>query len=125
MAGGLITVGGLATGLDTNSIIDQLMKLERRPVDLLQTEQTAVQATRTSIGTLGGKLTTLRTALDALSTPGSFLVRAASSSDESVVTAAAGAGAARGSLTITVSQLARGSTAGSTVGVASATATVA
>jgi flagellar hook-associated protein 2 len=122
---GLITVGGLATGLDTNSIIDQLMKLERRPVDLLQSEMTAVQATKTSVATLGGKLTTLGTAVRTLTTVGGVLVRSASSSDEGVLTAAAGAGAARGSLTITVGQLARGSTAGSTIGVASATATVA
>jgi flagellar hook-associated protein 2 len=122
---GLISIGGLATGLDSNKIIDQLMKLERRPIDLLEKEMAAAQATKTSVGTIGGKLSTLNTAVRALTTVGGVLVRSASSSDEAVLTAAAGAGAARGSLTITVGQLARGSTAGSTVGVASSTATVA
>ena len=118
---GLISIGGLATGLDSNKIIDQLMKLERRPIDLLEKERAAAQATKTSVATVGTKLTTLGTAVRALSTVSGVLVRSASSSDEGVLTAAAGAGAARGSLTITVGQLARGSTAGSTVGVASAT----
>jgi flagellar hook-associated protein 2 len=122
---GLITVGGLATGLDSNKIIDQLMQLERRPVDLLQKQLQETQATQTSVATLGGKLSTLNTAVRALSTVGGVLLRSATSSDEAVLTAAAGAGAARGSLTITVGQLARGSTAGSTVGLPSATATVA
>ncbi|HYR95528.1 MAG TPA: flagellar filament capping protein FliD [Candidatus Binatus sp.] len=122
---GLITVGGLATGLDSNKIIDQLMKLERRPIDLLENEKAAAQATKASVATVGSKLTALGTAVRALTTVGGVLVRSASSSDEGVLTAAAGAGAARGSLTVTVGQLARGSTAGSTVGLPSATATVA
>jgi flagellar hook-associated protein 2 len=123
--GGVITVGGLATGLDTNSIINQLIALERQPLDQLQSQITAAQATKTSVTTLGGKLATLGTAVRTLGTVDGVLVRAATSSNETVLTAAAGAGAARGSVTLTVTQLAHGSTAGSTVGVASATATVA
>ena len=125
MASSLITIGGLATGLDTNKIIDGLMSLERRPIDLLTTERDGVQATRTSIATVGTKLTTLTTAVRALGTTAGVLLRKATSSDETVLSAAAGSGAARGSLTITVGQLAHGSTASSTVGVPSATATVA
>src|SRR5439155_1657549 len=65
---GLITVGGLATGIDTNSIIDKLVALEKRPVALLGVEVQDVQATQTSINTLGGKLSTLRSAAHALGT---------------------------------------------------------
>ena len=63
---GLITVGGLATGIDTNSIIDQLVKLEHRPVDLLAIEVGDVQATQASITTLTGKLSTLAAAAHGL-----------------------------------------------------------
>ena len=35
-----IQFGGLATGLDTSSIIDQLMELERRPLSLLEKDKT-------------------------------------------------------------------------------------
>src|SRR3989475_889547 len=122
---GLITVGGLATGIDTNSIIDKLVALEKRPVGLLGVEVQDVQATQTSINTLGSKLSTLRSAAHALGTAGGVLVRAATSSDTDVLAAAAGAGAQPGSVALTITQLARGSVAGATVGVASATSTVA
>src|SRR5437016_3953488 len=122
---GLITVGGLATGIDTNSIIDKLVALEKRPVALLGVEVQDVQATQTSINTLGGKLSTLRSAAHALGTTDGVLVRAATSSDTDVLAAAAGAGAQPGSVALTITQLARGSVAGPTVGVASATSTVA
>ena len=122
---GLITVGGLATGLDTNKIIQQLLTIERRPIDELDQEATAIEATKASVATVGSKLAALRTSVGALATVDDVLVRKASSSDEQVLTAAAGAGAARGSLTITVSRLARGSAAGATAGVASPTSTIA
>ncbi len=122
---GLITVGGLATGIDTNSIIDKLVALEKRPVALLGVEVQDVQATQTSINTLGSKLSTLRSAAHALGTTDGVLVRAATSSDTDVLAAAAGAGAQPGSVALTITQLARGSVAGATVGVASATSTVA
>src|SRR5438874_11010567 len=122
---GLITVGGLATGIDTNSIIDQLVKLEHRPVDLLAIEVGDVQATQASITTLTGKLSTLAAAAHGLETADGGLVRQATSSDTDVLATAAGAGAQPGSVTLTVTQLARGSVAGATVGVASASSTVA
>ena len=49
----MVSVGGLASGLDTNSIISQLVELERRPIQALQrdiAELQQVQATFTSIG---------------------------------------------------------------------------
>jgi flagellar hook-associated protein 2 len=122
---GVISVGGLATGLDTNSIIDKLVSLERRPVALLEQQIAAIQATKSSVSSVQSKLATLRGAAQALGTTDDVLIRTAKSSDESVVSAVAGAGAARGAVEITVGRLARGSVAGATVGVASATATVA
>src|SRR5437667_729313 len=122
---GLITVGGLATGIDTNSIIEKLDALEKRPVSLLGVEVQDVQATQTSINPLGGKLSTLRSPAHALATTAGVLVRAATSSDTDVLAAAAGAGAQPGSVTLTATQLARGSVAGATVGVPAATSTVA
>lgn len=122
---GVISIGGLATGLDTNSIVDQLVKLERRPVALLERELAAVEATQASIASLGGKLAALRGAAAALDSVAEVLVGKASSSDEAVLAAAAGEGASRGTLTLTVSRLAQGSVAGATVGVASAASTVA
>ena len=122
---GTISVGGLASGLDTDSIIKKLVALEQRPIDLLQQRVADVQKTQTSIGSLSSKLSTVRTAAFALRTTSGVLVRKAASSDDSVVGAAAGLGAQRGSATVSVSQLARGSVAGATVGVASTSSSVA
>src|SRR5579875_3094336 len=115
---GLVTVGGLATGLDTNQIISQLVAAASAPVTLLQNQLAAVQATQSSIGTLAGDLSTL-------STTSGVLVQQAASSDESVVTAAAGAGAQNGAVTLNVIQLAHGSTATSSIGLAASSDTVA
>src|SRR5581483_5760600 len=112
---GLVTVGGLATGLDTNQIISQLVAAASAPVTLLQNQLAAVQVTQSSIGTLAGDLSALGTAARTLST----------SSDESVVTAAAGAGAQNGAVTLNVIQLAHGSTATSSIGLAASSDTVA
>jgi len=122
---GVITVGGLATGIDTQSIITQLVALEHRPVDLLGLDVEGVQATQASITSLTSKLGTLSAAAHALDTADGVLVRQATSSDLGVLEAAAGTGAQPGSVTLTVGELARGSVAGATVGVASASSTVA
>lgn len=122
---GTISVGGLASGLDTNSIIDQLVAIERRPVTLLQTKQAEVRATHAAIDVFTAKLSNVRAAAKALQTPDDVLVRKASSSDGDVLTATAGSGALPGAVSLDVEQLARVSIAGATVGLTSADATVA
>lgn len=122
---GLISIGGLVTGLDTNKMIDSLVALERRPIDQLGKEISAVNDTKSALSSLQAKFLAFKTAADALKTTGGALVRKASSSESTVLSAAAGEGAQRGTATITVTQLARASVAGSTVGKTAATDTVA
>lgn len=122
---GVIQVGGLASGLDTNSIIDKLVAIERRPVDLLQNELVAAQDTRTSIDTFTKKLAVLREAAAALKDPQDVLVRKASSSNGTILSATAGRGAAPGSARFNIESLARVSIAGASVGVASGDAKIA
>ena len=121
-----ITIGGLATGLDTNSIVSQLVALERRrAVDLLQIDQLDQQAKQSALATFGTKLADVLAAVDKLRDPSSALARKATSSNETTIGATAGSGALVGSTEITVSQLARNAIAVSGTGVASATSTVA
>jgi flagellar hook-associated protein 2 len=122
---GVIQVGGLATGLDTNKIIDQLVQLEQRPIDLLKQQQADLKDSNTAFGTFGTKLAALQGAADALASVDDVLAGSASSSNQSAVTAVAGSGASRGSVDISVTKLARGSVAGSTTGVTAATGTIA
>ncbi|MEW6269415.1 MAG: flagellar filament capping protein FliD [Thermodesulfobacteriota bacterium] len=121
-----ISIGGLATGLDTNGIIEQLVALERRrAVTLLEDEQRVAQGRQSALGTLQGKVSALLGAVDALRDPASALARKATSSDETLVRATAGSGAITGTTEITVAALARGAIATSAAGKSSADATVA
>ena len=120
-----ITVGGLATGLDTNKIIDQLVALERRPIDLLETARSAAKAKELALQTFNTKVLAFLSAVDDLRDANDVLLRKASSSDEDVVGATASAGAAAGTTTITVGALARNAIASAATGVASADASVA
>ena len=49
-----ITIGGIASGLDTNGIIDQLVALEQRPIQLLQLRVQRQTARLTAVTALGG-----------------------------------------------------------------------
>src|SRR5712691_10955640 len=101
-----ITVGGLATGLDTNKIIDQLVALERRPIDLLETERSSAKAKELALQTFNTKVLAFLSAVDELRDANDVLLRKASSSNEDVVGATASAGATAGTTTITVGALA-------------------
>ncbi|MBP1689913.1 MAG: putative Flagellar capping protein FliD [Deltaproteobacteria bacterium] len=123
---GTITIGGLATGLDTNSIVAQLVALERqRGIGSLQTQKTGADSRRIALQTFNGKVAAFLTAVNKLKHPSDVLIPKVTSSDESVLTAKASSGAASGSTEITVNNLARPAIATSANGKASATATVA
>jgi flagellar hook-associated protein 2 len=122
---GSITAGGLATGLDTARIIEQLVGLERRPLDLLARQAAAVEASKASIATLAARLAALQAAARSLGTVGGVLALTAASSDARVLAARAGTGATPGGATITVASLARPSVAASSVGLGAADAPVA
>ena len=66
------SVGGLASGMDTNSIIDQLVKIESHSVTAAQARQTAYQSQISQLGDLTSKLKALSTAATALKTGGAL-----------------------------------------------------
>ncbi|HTM08776.1 MAG TPA: flagellar filament capping protein FliD [Verrucomicrobiae bacterium] len=105
-----ITFGGLATGLDTNAMIDALVKVEHRPIDLLQRQQNDLSNKLSLFNQLSSLLGSLRSAAESLSTSAGFFVNQATSSDESVLTATAGSNASTGSHSIIVGSLAYATT---------------
>jgi flagellar hook-associated protein 2 len=111
-----IQLGGLATGLDTSSLVSQLMAVERQPVTALETRKVKLQAISAAFRDLNSKLLSIKSAADLLKTPETFFPRSVSSSKTDVATATAAAGSARGTFAMTVTALARGSiaTAGNT-----------
>ena len=61
-----ISVGGLATGLDTETIVAQLMTVERKPVTLLETRKLKFEALAAAFKDLNSRLSGLKTKVDAL-----------------------------------------------------------
>ena len=58
-----ITFGGLASGLDTNSIIDSLVQLQSAPIAALQKRQGGVKSQVSLLGDLASKLAALMLAI--------------------------------------------------------------
>ncbi|MFH0920267.1 MAG: flagellar filament capping protein FliD [Fibrobacterota bacterium] len=85
MAGGM-SVGGLASGLDTSSIINQLVALERLTVTRLEKKQESFNLTLSSWGTLKSDLTTLKTKGETLSEADLFDKFQVASSNEDILT---------------------------------------
>lgn len=102
-----ISLGGLASGIDTNGLIDGLMGVARLPSDQLAQRKTQVESASQTISSFASKLSALKTAALALSTNVGFASSTSSSSDAAVVATATGA-ASVGSYSVTVEQLARG-----------------
>ena len=103
---GSITTGiGLVSGINSADIIDKLIALERRPIDTLKgrIQQTAqVQLVFTELST---RLAALRTSGTNLRRPTTFQQVAATSSDESALTAGARANTPEGSYSFRVARL--------------------
>jgi flagellar hook-associated protein 2 len=105
MATSLTSVSGLVSGLDTSTIISQLMQLEAQPQTALKTTLTSTQTAVTSLQSLNTKFQALLAAAQNIGTSATWGARSATSSDSSVA-ASATAGALGGSLTFTVNSLA-------------------
>ncbi len=108
MAAPLFNIGGLASGLDTNSIVAGLMNIERAPVRALQSKQTSFQAKADAWKNVSTRLSALRTRLNDITLPGKFegFVEA-TSSDATIARVGAGIGMAPLNLTFTVDRLAK------------------
>lgn len=100
-----ITIGGLASGLDTNAIVDGLLSIERIPLTQLQARGTTLASARDTVNTIAARFGTLKSAAQALSSPTQFVALKATSSDAAIVATATGAAQA-GALDVTVKSLA-------------------
>ena len=99
------TAGGLASGLDTNSIVSQLVAIESQPITLLQQQQAGLKSQVSALGDLMSKLSALQSAADSLSSNGVLAVSTAS--PNTAFSATPGSSAAAGRYTVQVQSLAR------------------
>jgi len=118
-----ISFSGLATGFDTNALVDQLVALERAPAVKLASRKSDANKRQTLVSDLMTRLTSLKTARTALDTTSEVRAVTSQSSDTKVKVTSSGS-AQPGQLSIRVGTLARAQTSVSTT-FASATAPVA
>jgi flagellar hook-associated protein 2 len=102
-----ITITGLGTTLDTESIIENLMKVERLPVVRLEQKQGQVKARETALQGILNKLNEVGSALQALRSPTLWTDVQKATSSSTAVTAELAGGAGPGGYQVEVTQLAR------------------
>ncbi|MEN8762459.1 MAG: flagellar filament capping protein FliD [Thiogranum sp.] len=102
----MISAPGVGSGLDVNSIVNQLMEIERQPLNRLESNKRDLQVQLSAFGQLKSSLTTFQSALSDLKTVDAFEVYKAVSSDDTAFTATADSSAATGSVDIQVVSLA-------------------
>ena len=94
------------SGIDVNSIVSQLMQVERRPLQAMQAKQNSLQSKISAFGSLKSSYSAIGDALAKLKAPDSFKAVSTTSSDPAVVSATAAAGTTPGSYSIEVTRLA-------------------
>jgi flagellar hook-associated protein 2 len=100
------SVDGMISGLDTSTIISQLMRLERTGQDRLKTRQAATESSITALRALNTRFLSIVTAAKALTATTGWNAAAATTSDAARASATSKPGALAGDLTFTVTQLA-------------------
>ena len=105
--GGTLQITGLASGLDTDQIISELMAIKQQPMTALQNQESGIKARDTALQTLQTALQTLESDTQALENPSLFdTTQQVASSNSGVVSATTSDGAGIGGYQVTVTQLA-------------------
>src|SRR4030042_547730 len=99
---GEIRLPGLLTGIDTETLISQLMAIESRTLSMYQIRQTLWERKKSAISTLESKLTSLKSSLQKLSDDQKLRAYSTASSDEDVLTAEASHNAFEGTPSIII-----------------------
>ncbi|MFZ3043273.1 MAG: flagellar filament capping protein FliD [Thiobacillus sp.] len=103
----MISVPGIGSGLDVNSIVSQLMAAERQPLAALTRQEAVYTQKLSAFGQLRGALASFQNALQDLGSGSKFQALSATSSDTKVFTAGASGKAIPASYQIEVQQLAQ------------------
>lgn len=100
-------VGGLVSGLSTDSIVSQLMDIERKPIDLLNTNKDTMTDKLTAWRNFNTRIQALSVQTGRMSDEDNFKAGKATSSNTDILTVTAGESVAEGSYQVTVKQLAQ------------------
>ncbi|AKJ30993.1 flagellar filament capping protein FliD [Caldimonas brevitalea] len=102
-----ITSLGLGSGLDVNSIVEQLVSLERRPIEQLATQKTTLQSKLSAFGLMQSYTVNVQDAVGRLTNAKLWTQTKATTADATAVTVATTGTPASGSYNVQVSQLAQ------------------
>jgi flagellar hook-associated protein 2 len=104
----LFNISGIASGVDTNSIVTKLMQIERQPQTRLIQRQTTESARHQALRDVNTRLMNLQTAINGLRDAGTWGDRqSVDSSDPSRISAVRTGGVAAGGYQLAVTRLAR------------------
>jgi len=101
-----ISVGGLISGLDTNDMIDQMLKIQQQPIETLKLQNSAYEVDLSTYGSLQSSLSTLSAAMDGLNSEAALTSFSATSGDTDLFTVSAEDNAKTGNYSISVTQMA-------------------
>ncbi|NLO89743.1 MAG: flagellar filament capping protein FliD [Clostridia bacterium] len=101
-------VPGLASGMDIDSIVSDLMKVHRIPLDKMFQEKQRLEWKKEAYREINSKLSNLRELAFELKLQRTFNAKKAETTNAAVVEVSAGTGAADGVYSITVEKLAKG-----------------
>lgn len=108
-----ISAAGVGSGLDVNSIVTQLVAIEKQPLQPLQAKATTLQTQLSLYGKVKSQTSALGDAAAILAGSSGWNARKASSSNSDAVGVTVGSSAVAASLTVEVQQLAQAQSAAS------------
>jgi flagellar hook-associated protein 2 len=109
-----IQFGGVVSGLNTQSIIDALVAAEKQPLTDLQNQEATLTAQQSAYTQVGTAIDNVVTAIKSFTVSSAGSSRLATSSDQSIMSASAGASASVASYQVSVQNLATATRALST-----------
>lgn len=101
-----ISSPGIGSGLDVNTIVSQMMAVEKRPLQLLQTSASSIDTKISSYGQIKSALSALYDAANGLMGSSTWQSKQFSTSEKDVVTGSAATAAGAGSFSVQVTALA-------------------
>ncbi len=102
-----LSIDGLISGLNTSDIISQLVAIERRPIDVLQTRVAGEKLKQTAFLDLSARLLSLQTNVSVLGQATTYSATSVTSSNESALMATGTNVSALGSFTFNVARMAQ------------------
>jgi len=103
----MATSATTSTNLDINSIVSQLMAIERQPIAKLDRREASYQAKLSAYGSVKGAVSSFQTAVQGLNSASKFQAVKATSSDATIFSASASSIATAGTYSLEVTSLAQ------------------